>query len=91
MLALLKHKAEKLRREFEALVSAKHPGRDQWDWYRALEHAKPNPIGRANPDRSRDAELVADRELAKAHDAYIAALHAYYRARDGEHGVLGGV
>lgn len=24
-----------------------------------------------------------------AHDAWIIALHAFYRARDGEHGVLG--
>lgn len=89
MLAALKQTAEKLYLDFEALVVSKHPGFDKWDWYRALDHAKPNPIGRPNKDTSRDAALVTDIELAKAHDAYIGALHSYYKARDGEHGVLG--
>ena len=91
MLIRLKHTADETRVHFETLVFARHLGCDKWDWYRAVEHAKPNPIGRPNTDRSRDAALAGDRELASAHDAYIAALHAYYRARDGEHGVLGGI
>ena len=88
-LSALRGEAERLRVAFESLVASKYPGFDQWHWFRALEHSRPNPIGRPNDDRSRDATLAADQEIACAYDAYIAALHLYCGARDGEHGFLG--
>jgi hypothetical protein len=91
MLNTLKRNADEARAHFETLVASNHPGCDKWDWYRALDHAGPNPIGHPNEDTSRDAALAGDLDLASTHDAYISALHIYYRARDGEHGVLGGV
>lgn len=78
-----KHKA------FQDLIASKFPGCDEWWWYRALSAVR-GENGRRNDDTQWDAALAADAEIKEAHDAYIKALHVFYRARDGEGGVLGG-
>ena len=63
---------------------------DKWTWYRARA-AIAGHIGRKNDDTSRDVELSGNEAIKSAHDNYIKALHVFYRARDGEGGVLGGL
>ena len=77
-------RAEVLRAEFLATIDREFPGRCEWDWFRAL-----NPNGRRNTDPSDDVALAASVTIRAAHDAYIKALHEFYRARDGERGFLG--
>lgn len=86
----LQDRATVLRHEFAAMVAREFPGRVPADWYRAVEHSKPNPIARPNDDTSQDAAMAAHEGLKRAHDAYIAALHEYYSLRDGPRGFLGG-
>jgi hypothetical protein len=88
-LACMKERAERLRQEHESLVARKFPGRDHYDWSRAVDNAGPNPIARQNDDTSDDAAMVADSEIKESWDSYIKALHAFYLARDGAGGVLG--
>ena len=71
------------------LVAEKFPGRTKWDWSRACAATRGENV-RRNDDQSDDAALAADTDLRAAHDAYIAALHAFYAARDGAGGFLGG-
>lgn len=75
--------------EFEQLLTAHFPGADRWTWYRALAAVRGENV-RRNVDQSQDVALAADTELAVLHDEYIRLLHVFYRARDGERGVLGG-
>ena len=72
-----------------SLIDTKFPGAEIWHWYRALHAVKGEP-GRRNDDTTHDAAMAADLEIAAAHNEYIRLLHIFYRARDGEHGVLGG-
>lgn len=74
---------------FEALLSARFPGATKWDWYRAVAASRGENC-RRNKDTSRDEAMAADPEITAAHDEFIRSLHVFYRARDGEHGVLGG-
>ena len=75
--------------EFERILHDRFPGADRWTWYRALAAVKGENC-RRNEDTTRDVALAADKDICAAHDEYIRLLHVFYRARDGEHGVLGG-
>jgi hypothetical protein len=75
--------------EFERILRDRFPGADRWTWYRALAASKGADC-RRNEDTTRDAALSADKDISAAHDEYIRLLHVFYRARDGERGVLGG-
>lgn len=77
------------REAMQALVACKFPGCTEWHWYRALSAIKRDDC-RRNDDTSNDAALAADADIRTAHDEYIRLLHVFYRARDGEGGVLGG-
>lgn len=72
----------------QALLGRKFPGATIWHWYRACSAIR-GETGRRNDDCTHDAAMAADVEIAAAHDEYIRLLHVFYRARDGEHGVLG--
>jgi len=85
----LRARHEALMVELLTTIEREFPGRDEWDWYRAL-HAVRNEPGRRNEDQSDDIGLAGSVMIRAAWDAYIKALHEFYRARDGEHGVLGG-
>lgn len=80
---------EAARRHFLATIHRLFPGMGEYHWYRALTHMR-GQIGRRNDDTSHDEALAASKEIEEAHDAFIKALHAFYRARDGERGFLGG-
>ena len=87
-LNVLRLEANEKRFAFEALVPAKFPGLNHWHWHRALAAIRGENV-RRNDDQSQDAALAADSEIKAASDSYLTALHAYYRARDGENGFLG--
>jgi len=80
---------EQAQATWESLIVDHFPGADKWHWYRALSAVRGEDV-RRNDDTSRDAALAADDAIRQAHDDYIRKLHVFYRARDGEHGVLGG-
>jgi hypothetical protein len=88
-LEALHKNAETLERAFQDLIARKFPGRDEWDWLRACGAVRGDNI-RRNDDTSQDAALAADADLEAAYGKYLDALHKFYRARDGERGVLGG-
>lgn len=88
-LAALRAEAGTRREVFEAEVRAIDPALTQWSWFRALETAKGRAC-RTNDDMTHDAALVASAKIRTAYDAYIVALHAFYLARDGANGFLGG-
>ena len=81
--------ADHKRQEFERLVAAKFPGRDHWHWTRACAAIRGDNV-RRNDDQSDDVALADDAEIRAAWETYTGALHAFYRARDGERGFLGG-
>lgn len=81
--------SEKAHAEFTALVASRFPGADKYHWYRALSHIN-GTIGRWNDDTSRDEAMAADVDIRAVYDDYIKKLHAFYRLRDGDKGVLGG-
>ena len=85
-----------LRQDFQAaesnylkILSVNFPGASRWDWHRAVAAARGENV-RWNDDTSRDDALAADADIRAAYDEYIRRLHVFYRARDGEHGFLGG-
>lgn len=88
-LTKLRDAATTARESMQSLVASKFPGCTEWHWYRALSAIK-GENGRRNDDTTNDAALAADADIRAAHDEYIRLLHVFYRARDGEHGVLGG-
>lgn len=88
-LAQLKTAFQEAEACFERVLTTRFPGADKWTWYRAVAATRGENI-RRNEDTSNDAALSADQDIAAAHDEYISRLHVFYRARDGEHGVLGG-
>ncbi len=73
---------------FKALIAAKVEGATEWHWYRACS-AICGENTRRNVDQSHDIALATDEKIQDAFDSYLTKLHAFYRARDGEHGVLG--
>ena len=83
----LRQDAESARSYFRSLLDDRRA--DEWTWFRAVDAMKGH-AGRRNEDTSRDDELAADPDVRAAHDEYIRRLHAFYLARDGEGGVLGG-
>lgn len=87
-LPTLREEYEAADRAFLALLESRFPGADRYTWYRAVSAIEDGGC-RRNDDESRDVALAADADLKLAHDAYIERLHAFYRARDGEHGFLG--
>lgn len=80
---------ERLKVEFQATVRAIAPHLTEFDWYRARA-AQRGELGRHNDDKTFDVELSESAAIESAHDAYIRALHAFYEARDGASGFLGG-
>jgi hypothetical protein len=74
---------------FELRLRVRFPGLTRWHWYRALAAIRGENC-RRNDDQSNDETLAADCVLKAQHNEYIRLLHVFYRARDGEHGVLGG-
>lgn len=80
----LREVATNAERIFETVLREKYPRADKFTWYRACEAER---LGRADEF---DRKMATNVQICAAHDAYIDALHAFYRARDGEHGVLGG-
>lgn len=89
-LATMRADFEQANTAFESLLSSRFPGANRYTWYRAISAIEGKNY-RRNDDESRDAALAADEELKTAHDEYIRLLHIFYKARDGEHGFLGGV
>jgi hypothetical protein len=87
-LAPLLAAANAARAAFESEVPKHFPGNDRWHWSRACAAMRGENC-RRNDDTSNDEALAAHPEIRAAYDAYITALHVYYRARDGEHGFLG--
>ncbi|KQO69519.1 hypothetical protein ASF22_02610 [Methylobacterium sp. Leaf87] len=75
--------------QFHAAIATAFPGYDEWHYFRACSHVAGDNC-RRNDDTSRDAELAAHPIIESAWQDFIAKLHAFYRARDGEGGVLGG-
>ena len=90
-LAALRSAQETSYASLLALITRKFPRATIWHWYRALHSVNDlDYIGRRNDDPTDDVALAADVEIKGAHDEYIRLLHIFYRARDGERGVLGG-
>ena len=87
-LSALRHAFEAAYGAFEAVLSDHFPGATKWDWYRAVAALRGENC-RRNEDRSRDEAMAADVSISRAHDEFIRLLHVFYRARDGERGVLG--
>ncbi len=85
----LKTTQEKAYTDLLALIESKVPGATIWHWYRACS-AMRGENTRSNVDTSHDMARASDEQIQDAFDSYITKLHAFYRARDGEHGVLGG-
>lgn len=85
----LRFEADELLAKFHAALQKAFPGRSEWDWKRAVAAAA-GQSARRNDDTTQDEALASDPEIKAAWDAYITALHAYYRARFGDNGVLGG-
>ena len=85
----MRDEAHRLNESFLEAVRRVRPDFGAYHWYRALSASRGENV-RRNTDTSCDAALASSVEIRAAHDAYIVALHAFYRARDGEGGVLGG-
>ena len=73
---------------FDRLIAERFPGLAKWHWYRACAAVRGETV-RRNDDTTQDVALAADPGIHAAHNEYIRLLHIFYRARDGEHGVLG--
>lgn len=87
-LAAMRQDFEAAHTAFKTLLAERY-GVDDFTWYRA-DAAINGQNCRRNEDTSRDAELAADKDVYAAHEEYLRLLHAFYLARDGEGGVLGG-
>lgn len=85
----LRQNASESLEVFQTLIYERFPGMDEYHWYRAISATNGENV-RRNDDQSSDAAMAADLDIKAAHDEHIRLLHIYYRARDGEHGVLGG-
>ena len=83
-LSLLREIASDAERKFETVLREKYPRADRFVWFRACESERNGVADRF------EREMATDPDIRRAHDAYIKAIHAFYRARDGESGVLGG-
>lgn len=68
---------------FETVLRQYYPRADRFTFYRASEAAT------AGTADKWDREMATNPDIRAAHDAYIAALHAFYLVRDGAAGVLG--
>lgn len=87
-LAQLRAAADDKHQTFIGLIDSAFPGLDQWHWQRACAAARGENV-RRNDDTSNDSALASNAAIRAAWDDYIQALHAFYRARDGEKGFLG--
>lgn len=85
----LRAEAESAKERFDLTIRDRFPGLTEWHWYRALTAVR-GGIGRLNEDQSHDMALAHDCDIKAAYNKYIRLLHVFYRARDGERGVLGG-
>jgi hypothetical protein len=88
-LSTLQQHQDALRAAFLAQVDREFPGRGEYDWHRACAAVR-GEDRRRNSDETDDAALASSETIRAAWDKYIKALHEFYRARDGERGVLGG-
>lgn len=84
----LRARADMLHELFVFKINEAFPGRDKWDWFRACSAMRGENM-RRNEDQSEDAALAGSVAIREVYDDYIKALHVFYRARDGERGVLG--
>jgi len=80
----LREVATRAERHFETVLREKYPRADRFAWFRACESKRE---GIAD---TFDRDMANDLQIKQAWDVYVGALHAFYRARDGEGGVLGG-
>lgn len=80
---------ESARLEWLAAIAREFPGMSEWHWYRACSAINGENC-RRNDDTSHDKALASSHAIKAAHSVYIEKLHAFYRARDGERGFLGG-
>jgi hypothetical protein len=88
-LTILRDRSRRLHARFLAEIRAINPTFNEYHWYRAVSAAQGENV-RRNDDTSFDAALASSEAIRSAHDAYIYSLHAFYYARDGEYGFLGG-
>lgn len=79
----------KAKEDFDDTVSREFPGCNEWDWLRAVAHINGDNC-RRNDDTSNDKAMAESQTIRAAWDNYMHHLHTFYRARDGEYGVLGG-
>jgi hypothetical protein len=75
---------EEKRAAFIAAIKAIDPSLEDYHWFRALSNVKGDGNLRKNDDQTYDNALANSTEIERAFDDYILALHAFYRARDGE-------
>jgi hypothetical protein len=80
----LREVASDAERIFETSLREKYPRADRFVWFKACE------LERKGAADKFDRDMANDPQIKRAYDAYIDALHTFYRARDGEGGVLGG-
>ena len=85
----LKQAADDKESAFHAAIEQAFPGMNEWHWFRALSAIEGRNT-RRNDDTANDAALAGNATIREAYDSYITALHTFYRARDGDKGVLGG-
>lgn len=88
-LATLRDTFEDAKEHFLDVLFDEFPGLTEYHWHRACSHINGENT-RRNDDTSQDEALAASVALRNAWDDYITKLHVFYRARDGEHGFLGG-
>lgn len=88
-LAALRAAFEVAEASLLATIDREFPGRNDWDWLRAVAHMDGENT-RRNDDTSDDAALAGSPAIRAAWDDYMVKLHAFYLARDGKGGVLGG-
>ena len=79
----LRNIANELEEKFEKATMSYSTNLNKWDWLRAVEdYENGSPKGFS-------VQFATNKDINKAWNSYIKALHEYYYARDGEHGFLG--
>ncbi len=80
----LREVASNAERIFETILRDKYPMADRFTWFRASEAECKGVADKF------DRDMANDSQIKLAYCVYMEALHAFYRARDGERGFLGG-
>lgn len=84
-LAQMRAATEEAKTAFDNRLRSLWSGADEYDWHRAMDPSLPN---RCLPEDAYNC-LSKDDGLLNLWDDFIAKLHDFYHARDGEGGVLG--